>query len=312
MAEHLSLSTDQVAALVELSRQGDLRRAARVLHITEQGVRNRLLALEGRLGVELYRKARGPRRSPPLTERGRLFLPHALAFLDRARQLGEVFAAPAEPREIHVAATQYLILYVLVDAVRRFHRAFPQIRVRLSNHTEQEIEDALLHDPEVALGVAAPYESSPVLDYLHLFSMDWSLVTPPRHPLLHKPRLRLKDLTDLPLILFEHGSTGRQHVMDAFHGAGLSPRVDMETTNTEIIVRMVEAGLGVSIVPLMPRGPVTRGHKVGTRGLGQLIRPIHSGVLVRRGEPLPPAARSFIEFLLPRDQRVASGAPQAG
>ena len=306
MAEHLSLSTDQVAALVELSRQGDLRRAARALHITEQGVRNRLLALEARLGVELYRKARGPRRAPPLTEKGRLFLPHALAFLDRARQLGEVFAAPAEPREIHVAATQYLILYVLVDAVRRFHRAYPHIRVRLSNRTEQEIEEALLHDPEVALGVAAPYESSPELEYLHLFSMDWSLVAPPRHPLLRKRRLRLEDLTDLPLILFEHGSTGRQHVMDAFHGAGLSPRVDTETTNTEIIVRMVEAGLGVSIVPLMPSGVVTRGHKVGTRGLGKLIRPIHSGVLVRRGEPPPPAARAFIEFLLPGGSGVGS------
>src|SRR5262245_64214589 len=96
-----SLSTDQVAAFVELSRQGDLRGAARVLHVSEQGVRNRLLALEARLGVELYRKARGPRRAPPLTDKGRLFLPHALAFLDRARQLGEVFSAPAGPQEIH-------------------------------------------------------------------------------------------------------------------------------------------------------------------------------------------------------------------
>ena len=118
-----SLSTDQVAAFVELSRQGDLRKAARVLHVTEQGLRNRLLALEGRLKVELYRKSRGPRRATPLTEQGRQFLPHALAFLDRARQLAEHFGGPAEPREIHVAATQYLILYVLIDAVRRFHRA---------------------------------------------------------------------------------------------------------------------------------------------------------------------------------------------
>jgi DNA-binding transcriptional LysR family regulator len=300
MARHPSLSTDQVAAFVELARQGDLRRAAGALHITEQGVRNRLLALEKRLGgVDLYRKARGPRRSQPLTDKGRLFLPHALAFLDRARQLGEVFAAPAEPHEIHVVATQYLILYVLIEAVGNFHRAFPHIRVRLSNHTEQEIEEALLNDPEVALGVAAPYESSPELEYRHMFSMDWSLVTAPRHPLLRKPRLGLKDLIDLPLILFERGSTGRAHVMDAFHGEGLSPRVDMETTNTEIIVRMVEAGLGVSIVPLMPSGAVTRGHKVGTRGLGKLIRPIHSGVLLRRGEALPPAGRAFTEFLLP-------------
>jgi DNA-binding transcriptional LysR family regulator len=229
-----------------------------------------------------------------------VFLPHALAFLDRARQLGEVFAAPSEPHEIHVIATQYLILYVLIDAVRNFHLAYPQVRVRLSNRTEQEIEDELLRDPEVTLGVAAPYESPAELEYRHLFSMDWSLVTGPRHPLIRKPTLSLADLTDLPLILFERGSTGRGHVMDAFHRESLSPRVEMETTNTEIIVRMVEAGLGVSIVPLMPSGVVTRGHKVAARSLGKLIRPIDSGILVRRGEGLPPPGRAFVEFLGPR------------
>ena len=299
MAEVPSLSTDQVAAFVELARQGTLRGAAGVLHITEQGVRNRLVALEERLKVELYRKARGPRRAQPLTEEGRQFLPHALAFLERAAQLAEVFRGPAGPHEIHVAATQYLILYVLIDAVRRFHREFPDIRVRLSNRTELEIEADLERDPELALGVAAPYEPSPGLEYLHLFSMEWSLVAPPRHPLLRQRELGLADLADLPLILFERGSTGRQHVIDAFHGAGLSPRVDMETTNTEIAVRMVEAGLGLSIVPLMPSGVVTRGRRVGHRGLGPLIRPIHSGILVRRGERLPPAVRAFIDFLLP-------------
>ena len=51
----LSLSTDQVAAFVQLARQGSLRDAARVLHITEQGVRNRLLVLEGRLGTHTLR-----------------------------------------------------------------------------------------------------------------------------------------------------------------------------------------------------------------------------------------------------------------
>lgn len=296
-ADFPSLSTDQVAAFVELSRQGSLREAADALHLTEQGVRNRLLALESRLGVSLYHKQRGPRRRSPLTQQGQLLLPHALAFLERARQLKEVFAGEAGPREIHVAATQYLILYVLIDAVRRFHGAFPGIRVRLSTRTEEEVEQALLHDPEVALGVAAPYESSSELEYLHLFSLTWSFIAPPRHPLLRKRGLELADLADVPLILFERGSTGRQHVMDAFHGLGLSPRVEMETTNTEIIVRMVAGGLGLSVVPLMADGAVTRGHQVGTRSLGGQIRPIHSGILVRRGEPLSPASQAFIQFL---------------
>ena len=300
MASLPSLSTDQVAAFVELARHGSLRAAAVTLHLTEQGVRNRLVALEQRLRVELYRKSRGPRRAPPLTEQGRKFLPHALAFLDRARQLVETFTEPSGAAQIHVAATQYLILYILIDAVRRFHQAFPHIRVRLSNHKEQEIEEALLSDPELALGVAAPYESSPGLEYIHLFSLDWSLVTPVGHPLLRKRKVGLEDLIDLPLILFERGSTGRRHVMDAFHGAGLSPRIDMETTNTEIALRMVEAGLGVSVVPLPPGGgSVTRGRRIGVRGLEGMIPPIHSGILVRRGEALAPAAEAFKRFLAP-------------
>jgi DNA-binding transcriptional LysR family regulator len=60
---------------------------------------------------------------------------------------------------------------------------------------------------------------------------------------------------------------------------------------------MVAAGLGVSIVPLLPSGEVTRGRGVAARSLGEQIRPIHSGILVRRGEPLSAAAARFVEFI---------------
>lgn len=292
-----SLSTDQVAAFVELARQGSLRRAGEVLHLTEQGVRNRLLALEGRLKVELYIKRQGIHRASPLTQRGRLFLPHAIAFLERARELADLFEATAQPQDVHVAASQYLIRYVLIDAVRRFHIRFPQIRVRLSTHAEQEIEAVLLRDPAVAIGVAAPYEPSLELEYQHMFSMNWSFIAPLRHPLLSRKRIRLRDVADEPLIVFERGSTGRQHVLDAFHEQELSPRVQMETTTTEIIVRMVEAGLGVAIVPLLPSGVVTRGHQVAIRPVADSIRPINSGILTRRGDHLSVAAREFLGFI---------------
>jgi DNA-binding transcriptional LysR family regulator len=62
---------------------------------------------------------------------------------------------------------------------------------------------------------------------------------------------------------------------------------------------MVEAGLGVSIVPLMPGGEVTRGHRVVVRSLKGQIRPIDSGILLRRGEQLAAPSRAFLEFLRP-------------
>ena len=42
--------------------------------------------------------------------------------------------------------------------------------------------------------------------------------------------MRLQDLVDQPRIIYERGSTGRQHILDAFHESGLSPLVALETT----------------------------------------------------------------------------------
>jgi DNA-binding transcriptional LysR family regulator len=290
------LSTDQIDAFVELSRVGQIRGAAEALGITEQGVRNRLIALEAQLGVELYRKSRGPRRLAPLTEQGRRFLPHALAFLERAHELCRACDLETSGQEVHVVASQYLTRYVLIDVLKEFRTKAPSIHVRVSTMNEADVAARLLGDSGVAFGLAAPYESTPALEYSELFAMNWSLITPPRHPLLAKRRVRLDHVATHPLILYERGSTGRQHVLDAFHERGLAARVALETTSTETIVSMVEAGLGVSVVPLLPSGAVTRGRHVEIRPIQDAIRPIHSGVLLRRGEKPSGAVSRLLEF----------------
>lgn len=291
------ISTEQVEAMVELSRQGSLRAAAAALSISEQGLRTRLLSLEAKLGVELYHKKRGMRRVTALTAAGRRFLPQGLAFLERGREMLETFRQGPLIREVNVVSSQYLIAYLLIDRVREFHAAHPDIRVRLSARREQEIEQVLAEDPDVSMGVAAPYESGPQFDFQSLFSMEWSLLTPAGHRLAKLAKVKLERIVDEPLILYERGSTGRQHVVEAFQKAGLSPRVEMEATNTDLIVRMVEAGLGIALVPLLPSGVVTRHRKVGIVPMGKQIKPIDSGILTRRGARMPEGAGRFLEFV---------------
>jgi DNA-binding transcriptional LysR family regulator len=291
------LSTDQVAAFVELSRVGQIRAAAEALSITEQGVRNRLIALEAQLGVELYRKCRGPRRAAVLTPQGRRFLPHALAFLERAHELCRVCDLDSGGHEIRVVASQYLTRYVLIDVLKGFRAVEPSVHVRVSTMKEDDVAVALRDDPEVAFGLAAPYEAAPELVYHELFAMNWSLITPIRGPIaVSVARVALADLQDHPLIVYERGSTGRQHVLDAFAERGLAPRVALETTSTETVVSMVEAGLGLAIVPLLSNGAVTRGRRVRVVGITDALRPIHSGLLIRRGEKPAAKVARLIEF----------------
>ena len=290
------ISTDQVHAFVEVSRQGQIRAAAAVLAITEQGLRNRLLALEAQLGVELYRKVRGPRRLAVLTDAGHRFVPHALALLERAREMYQTFAVDVGTQEVRVVASQYLIRYLLIDVLKDFAKSEPNIHVRASTMNESDVEDAVMSNPEVAFGLAAPYEQSPDLEYQELFAMTWSLIVPRHHRLASRRRVRLEQLTSEPLILYERGSTGRQHVLDAFYERRLSPLVTLETTGTETVVSMVEAGLGVAIVPLLASGAVTRGRRITVVALDAAIRPIHSGVLLRRRETLARPAARLLEF----------------
>lgn len=309
MATLPHLSTDQVAAFVELAREGQIRAAASALAITEQGVRNRLVALEAQLGVELYRKARGPRVAAVLTPQGQRFLPHALAFLDHARELCHACDLETGQQDVRIVASQYLTRYVLIDVLRAFRGVAPAIHVRVSTMNESDAVDALLGNSDVAFGLAAPYESSPSLHYSELFAMSWSLITPRQHRLATLQKASLAQIARHALILYEKGSTGRQHVLDAFHEQGLTPAVALETTSTETVVSMVEAGLGVAVVPLMPNGAVTRNRRVEVRAITDAIRPIHSGVLLRRGETPSPPAERLLAFLRSTFSPPATGGP---
>ena len=120
---------------------------------------------------------------------------------------------------------------------------------------------------------------------------------PPRHPLAKRRSVRLADIIHYPLITYERGSTGRQHVAEAFQRLSLAPQVEMEATNTDLIVRMVESGLGVAVVPLHPSGAVTRGRRVTIHSLGRQVRSINSGILWRHREQLPDAAMKLLDFL---------------
>ena len=77
--------------------------------------------------------------------------------------------------------------------------------------------------------------------------------------------------------------------------SGLAPYRELAADGGVLVG--LEVGLGVSLVPLMADGSVTRGRKVGVRGLAGQIRPIHSGVLTRRGDELKPEAKAFVASL---------------
>ena len=295
-----SVSIEQVGAFVQLAESGSLGAAARALNLSAEGLRNRLVALEDRIGVSLYDKQMRRRGLVTLTPAGRIFLQKATKFVEEAQALTQLFEPGRRQQDLLIAASQYLVYYILIDVVRLFRTEFPFINVRLLTRNEQQIVSSIQSDSDISLGICAPLDFPTDIVCDPWFSLNWFLVAPRGHRLLATSSVSLSEIADEPLIVFEPGSTGRQHVLEAFVRHALMPRIVMEATSTQIVVRMVEAGLGVAVVPLLSSGIVTQGVDVGYVPISDHVRSIDTCILYRKDAPSDDASNKFQAFLKSR------------
>lgn len=302
MADNIKNETlippDLVMAFIALVQVGSFDAVAQNLGISSSTLQSRIRDLETRVGARLLSAIPGlPDRVEP-TGHGRLLLPRATAYISHAQDLASGIKAPSHQRELRIVASQYLSTYLLIDRLHDFKQSRPDLVVKLSVRTEVQILSALNQDPGCSIGFCAPIEISSSLHYRPWFLMSWSLVVPFGHPLATAEAVNLSELVNEPLITFEQGSTGRQHLIDAFRSCGLQPVTGAQATSTPIIVQMVEAGLGVAVLPLLPSGKVTKNMNVHVVPLTDQVRPIESGVLMRSEWADDALAKEFIDFVM--------------
>ncbi len=292
----MALDLDAVSVTLKLIETGSAERAAADCGRTIEQVLATSRGLEHRLGVRLLSLVDGSIDRIEPTHAGRLFVHRGRRLLEEERHFLQAVTGERQHDQLRVFASHYLASYLLIDLIAAYRRAHPEVLLRLSVRTEQQIMGAMLQSTECAIGFCAPVDFPEDVAYTHWFDMNWSLVVPLGHRLAKRASVSLVDLADEELILFEAGSTGRQHVLEAFHAAGSRPRIGMQATTTSIIVQMVEAGLGVSLLPLLQSGRVTAGSSVQVVSVQERLQPIQSGIFVPSTWAGDPLVQDFIAF----------------
>lgn len=293
-----SISTDQVRAFVELVHSGSLRLAAQNLHLSEEGLRSRLLMLEERLGATLYEKERGRRGDLNLTRAGRIFHIKALQFLEQAKTLTEIFEPSQPEREIRIAVSDYMANYYLGDILKRFHETFPHVTVQVATGTAKQVASAMQADPTIQAGICCCDDFPKNLRYQQLLSFDWYYVAPLDNHRSGKSAVSLEELSREPLIMYEPGVPGRQRILEAFYSKHLTPRIAIEVPTTQMILSLIENGVGASIIPLTRHSTILRGRQIGQVAISDAIRSVECWILSRSDVEGNPVVREFIGFML--------------
>jgi DNA-binding transcriptional LysR family regulator len=292
---------------VVLAEELHFGRAAARLGMAQPPLSQQIQRLERLLGSRLFERTS---RRVQLTDAGQAFLAEARRALlgvenavEAARRAGR-----GETGELRVAFAATVMFVHLPRIIREFRTRFPGVHLDLREMpTGPQL--AALKAGDIDIGFVREPRPDPELEIVTVMREPLRIAVNKSHPLAAKATLAVRHLADEPFVLFpEELAPGLYaQVMGLCRAAGFTPRVVEESRELYTSVSLVEAGVGVSILPASVE-------KLGWRGVR--YRPIPSAAAETRiaaawrRDRARPVLDAFMRVV--GELTETSGAPVAG
>lgn len=303
------MNLEQLRSFVEVARIGHFTRAAAQLHLAQPSLSRQISALEADLGTELFHRVRG---NISLTAAGESLLPLAtrmLADAEAVRHEMQELAGLGRGR-VRLGATPTLCLSLVAEVLVAFHASYPGIGLHLSEGGSRGLlEDLAGGALDLAL-ITTSEEGAPRgnLERIPLLTEELVVISAAASPVLGRGgALSLAQLARLPQITFHESYDVRAATMAAFAQAGLTPHIVLEGSEMDAVLRCVERGLGVAVVPAMVLAdrPGLRAVRLRGAGLDRTISLAH-----RADVPLSRAARAMRDLVISTAHALAISTPE--
>jgi DNA-binding transcriptional LysR family regulator len=196
---------------------------------------------------------------------------------------------------VRLGATPSLLTGLLADALARFRGRYPGIELRVEEGGSRDLVGDLARGQlDLALIILPLHSTDPALATTPILREDLLVVSSRANP-PKRARLRIEDLRDQPLVMFRRGYDLREATQAACRQAGFEPTFAIEGGEMDAVLRFVEAGLGLALVPslVLPGRPGLTGTPLAPPGLQRTIALAH-----RKDVEPTHAARAFRETLL--------------
>lgn len=277
-------------AFVAVADLGSFRAAAENLHLSQPALSRRVDKLEQALAFRLFERTT---RKVELNAMGRSFLPrarHVLAELEGAL-LGMSELSERIHGLVSIACIPSAVEHFLAGTVRAFHQQFPRIRVRLLDQSAPDILLSVARG-EADFGISYLGTQEPDLEFEPLLSEPFVLACRADHPLARRRKLAWAELANHDCVMLAPGSGNRMLIDQALGSAATRVRWSCEVRHVPALLSLVEAGVGVGVVPRHAVRPGLVGVALAEPSVARSV-----GVVRPRGRPLPPAAQALRDML---------------
>jgi DNA-binding transcriptional LysR family regulator len=244
----------QLLALVTVAETASFTKAAERLSLTQSAVTRQILALEQETHTRLLDRLG---KTVVLTSAGAVLQGYALEMLrldsEAVHALQDVRSGAGGQLVVGVSSTA--AAYLLPPLLSLYRQDRPGVDLSVRTGPSGRVAE-LVADNQVDVGILMDEPAIAGLKSIKVAEYSISLIVYAGHPLVQATMrsgrgVNLQQVSDLPLILMQKGASLRRSADELLGQAGSEQLISMELDNVEAIKKMIEARLGVSLLPTM-------------------------------------------------------------
>ena len=253
MGMNQNLELRHLRYFVAVAEELHFGRAALRLHLSQPPLSQQIRNLENILGYPLFVRTS---RSVKLTNAGEVFLDRARRTLrnvqrdvDETRSIGQ-----GEVGSLHVGFVGSAMLATLPGIFKAYREAFPRVHLHLHESFTARVAEGL-ENGTLDAGILRDGDAAETFKVTTLFSEPYVAVLPVTHACAEQKSISPGVLRDDPFVYYPRSAGGRafEKPLTLFEQHGFRPQIVQEASNWLTILRLVGAGLGVSVAPACVR-----------------------------------------------------------
>ena len=269
---------------------------ANTVHLTASSASYRLKNLELAMGVPLFkREARGME----LTTEGAFVLKHVRSLLAGVERMhGEVSGfASGLKGSVKLFANSSSLNGFIVPSLSRFLSANPNVNILLEERSSNTIEAAIAGQ-EADIGIFAGHAESAGVQAIRYAIDELIIAAPMNHPVVQHSPIRFPAVLDLDFVCMSRTSSNYIFLRDMAKLAGKTPKVRIHVHTFDAVLAMVQAGVGVSLVPRSVAANAMREQRIAAVAISEPWALRELTLVTQADGPLSPFVEQVAEYLL--------------
>ena len=291
----MHFDVSDLRVFIHVAESPSLTQGARRAHLSPAATSARIKALETQLATRLlYRDSKGV----TLTPSGTKLLKHARLIMRQVEYVKAEFADYGKGMigHIRIFANTTAVTEQLPEILAQFLSEYPAVTVDLQERFSRDIVRGVL-DGSADLGLIAGPVQAEGLEIIHSSTDQLLLALPVGHPLTERTTITLKDTLAYPHVVFHEASTLFNFVSTEVEKMGATLPMRVQLSSYESICRMIEAGVGIGIIPESAAKRHCRTMRIVTVELDEPWVVRERSLLVRELDAVPECVRVLVERL---------------